>query len=98
MPYVKVDPKPLDRDLAEVAIEVVHDYQGLPSFALAKPYALALLACRTTDLHEKYRDEPMGELVRHLLTNLRHWKGTRAKRVKHELRQALADYDQKRKA
>jgi hypothetical protein len=98
MPYVKVDPQPLERRLSEVAIEIIHDYQGLPSFVLAKPYALALLACHTDDLGETYRGEPMGELVRHLLANLRHWKGTRAKRVKHELRQALADYDQKRKA
>jgi len=93
----RVEPRPLDRDLSQVATEIVNDYGNKESFYAAMPYAFAMLACHTRDLGAYYYDDQLDEMVIRLLGNLHQWRGQVARRVKEELRAALADYQQQRK-
>jgi hypothetical protein len=102
---------PLTRPLSDIALEVWNDWpacrnRGTWSDHLglyvgqheANPYVEALAGIKSTDLTATYGMDQASTLVAYFLSNSRNWRGETAKRVKEELRQAVADHYAKRGA
>lgn len=94
----KIQPAPLARPLSEIGREIQADYraQGKPVYFAAVPYVQAMT--RLGSLNDAYYEDSADTVVRYALENLTYWRGETAKRVKDELKAALADYDLRRNA
>lgn len=91
MTTTKTTPKALERPLYEIADEIRRDYrkQGKPVFYAAVPYLDALGSLDTLD--DSFYEDSAVSVVNYLLGNLNTWRGETARRVKDELKSALAD-------
>lgn len=91
----KVTPAPLTRTLAEIATEIVRDYEvkGKPVYYAAAPYVQAMRLMPTSSLGGKFYEDDAEGLVIRLLGNLSTWRGETATRVKTELKAAVNAYN-----
>jgi hypothetical protein len=88
-----VKPLALNRSLNAIAHEIWADFKDKPMAYAAEPYIDALYGAHTTDLSESYGADDYAGIVNYLVnSNLGTWRGETARRVKAELRAALAHH------
>jgi hypothetical protein len=100
---------PLTRTLREISLEIWNDWpacrnRGTWSDHLglyvgqhpANPYVEAMSGIDSTDLTAAFDMDQASTLVAYFLSNSTGWRGETAKRVKEELRLAVADHYAKR--
>lgn len=90
MATAKIVPAPLPKPLYEYAAEIKQDYrkQGKPVYFAAVPYVDAMRSL--SGMNSSLGWDTAEEIVIRLLGNLGTWRGETAKRVKAELKAALA--------
>lgn len=102
MATVKITPAPLTRPLSVIAREIGQDWGDKltklgPNYGFgpvqnpARPYWAAMRSLDT--LGGAYYDDSADSVVRYFLSNAASWRGETAKRIKAELKAALADFD-----
>lgn len=87
-----IKPAPLDRPLSDIAREIWADFKAKPMAYAAEPYIDALYYVDQKDLHGYFGEDKIEYVVIYLLENLGTWRGDVARRVKAELRAALAHH------
>lgn len=101
MPTQKITPAPLTRSLGAIAEEIAQDWPkvtetGTPSAFgnvgqnPANPYWDAMRGMRNLD--SRIGSDSAVYVVTYFLENTQGWRGETAKRIKAELRAALADH------
>lgn len=94
MATTKIAPAPLTRTLSTIAREIHGDFKNSPSYYAAEPYVDELYFAHTTDLGAECGAEDYYNIVLYLVnSNLANWRGETARRVKAELRAALAHHE-----
>lgn len=90
MATTKIVPVPLFRPLYIVGREIEEDFrrQGKPIYYAAAPYVEAM--CELVSMTDSYYADDAETVVAYALSNLTTWRGETAKRVKAELKSALA--------
>lgn len=86
----KITPAPLVRPLNVIAREIHTHAKDKAFYYAAEPYVDALYILPNRTLDGYYGEDKVEYVVLYLLENLGQWRGDVARRVKGELRSALA--------